>query len=257
MNILFVGDIVGQSSCRDFIKSLPSLKKRFEIDAVIINGENSADGNGITPYSSELLLSGGADVITTGNHCFKRPEMSAVFEESDVIIRPANYGSGCPGRGFCILDFGACSLAVINLIGINYMQAVDNPFTCVDRILEDIDTKNIVVDFHAETTSEKKAMGFYLEGRVSAVLGTHTHVQTADEGIIGNRTGYITDVGMTGVAESVLGIDKDVIIARLTTYYPQRHIYAKGSTTLNAVLLDIDSKSGECRQIKRICERLN
>ena len=170
MNILFVGDVVGQSSCRDLTDALPSLKKRYEVDVTIVNGENSADGNGITPYSSDILLSGGADVITTGNHCFKRPEMSALFEESEVIIRPANYGNGCPGRGFCILDFGAYSLAVINLIGINYMQAVDNPFSCVDKILEEIDTKNIIVDFHAETTSEKKAMGYYLEGRVSAVL---------------------------------------------------------------------------------------
>ena len=248
---------MGQSSCRDLTDSLPSLKKRYNADVTIVNGENSADGNGITPYSSDILLSGGVDVITTGNHCFKRPEMSALFEESEVIIRPANYGADCPGRGFCILDFGAYSLAVINLIGINYMQAVDNPFSCVDKILEDIDTKNIIVDFHAETTSEKKAMGYYLEGRVSAVLGTHTHVQTAAESIIGSHTGYITDVGMTGVAESVLGIEKDIIIARLTTYYPQRHIYAKGSTTLNAVLLEIDSKSGRCCQIKRIYERLN
>ena len=257
MNILFVGDVVGQNSCRDLTEALPALKKRFGVDAVIVNGENSADGNGITPHSAELLLSGGEDVITTGNHCYKRPEMSPLFEESSVIIRPANYGDDCPGRGYCLLDFGAYSLAVVNLIGINYMQAVDNPFLCADKILENIDTKNIIVDFHAEATSEKRAMGYYLAERVSAVLGTHTHVQTADEGIIASHTGYITDVGMTGVAESVLGIEKNVIIARLTTYYPQRHIYAKGSTTLNAVLLDIDSKSGKCCQIKRICELLD
>lgn len=256
MNILFAGDVVGQSSCRDFTAALPSLKKRYDVDVTIVNGENSADGNGITPYSAELLLSGGADVITTGNHCFKRPEMSELFEESSVIIRPANYGADCPGHGYCLLDFGGYSLAVVNLIGINYMQAVDNPFLCADKILENIDTKNIIVDFHAEATSEKRAMGYYLAGRVSAVLGTHTHVQTADESIIDSHTGYITDVGMTGVTDSVLGIDKDVIIARLTTYYPQRHIYAKGSTTLNAVLLTVDNKSGRCCQIKRICEFL-
>ena len=135
------------------------------------------------------------------------------------------------------------------------MQPVDNPFFCADNILKEIDTKNIIVDFHAETTSEKKAMGYYLAGRVSAVLGTHTHVQTADESILENHTGYITDVGMTGVQESVLGVEKDVIISRLTTYYPQRHIYAKGTTTLNAVLLNIDNKSGECHSIIRICEQ--
>lgn len=255
MNILFVGDIIGQTSCRDFISMLPSLKHNYNVDVTIVNGENSADGNGITPFSSDLLLSGGVDAITTGNHCFKRAEMSPLFDESEVIIRPANFGVGCPGKGYCVLDFGGYSLAVINLIGINYMQPVDNPFFCADNILKEIETKNIIVDFHAETTSEKKAMGYYLAGRVSAVLGTHTHVQTADESILENHTGYITDVGMTGVQESVLGVEKDVIISRLTTYYPQRHIYAKGITTLNAVLLDIDNKSGKCHSIKRICEK--
>ena len=165
------------------------------------------------------------DVITTGNHCYKRPEMTPLFEESSVIIRPANYGADCPGRGYCLLDFGAYSLAVVNLIGVNYMQPVDNPFLCADKILKNIDTKNIIVDFHAETTSEKRAMGYYLAERVSAVVGTHTHVQTADESIIASHTGYITDVGMTGVAESVLGIEKSVIIARLTTYYIRKGKY--------------------------------
>lgn len=245
---------MGQDSCRDFTAMLPSLKHRYNVDVTIVNGENSADGNGITPFSSDLLLSGGVDVITTGNHCFKRPEMTQFLDESRVIIRPANYGSGCPGKGYCILDFGGYSLAVINLIGINFMQPVDNPFFCADNILKELDTKNIIVDFHAETTSEKKAMGYYLAGRVSAVLGTHTHVQTADESILEQHTGYITDVGMTGVQESVLGVEKEVIIARLTTYYPQRHIYAKGKTTLNAVLLNIDNKTGACHSIVRICE---
>lgn len=245
---------MGQNACRDFTEQLPGLKKRYEIDVTIVNGENSADGNGITPFSSELLLGGGVDVITTGNHCFKRAEMTPVFEESSIIIRPANFGNGCPGKGYCVLDFGGYSLAVINLIGVSYMQAADNPFFCADKILKEIETKNIVVDFHAETTSEKKALGYYLAGRVSAVLGTHTHVQTADECILEEHTGYITDVGMTGVQESVLGVNKDIIIARLTTYYPQRHIYAKGRTTLNAVVLEIDKKSGACRRIKRIIE---
>lgn len=245
---------MGQSACRDFTAMLPSLKQRYQIDVTIVNGENSADGNGITPFSSELLLGGGVDAVTTGNHCFKRSEMTAVFEESDVIIRPANFGDGCPGKGYCILDFGGYSLAVVNLIGVNFMQPVDNPFFCADKILKEIETKNILVDFHAETTSEKKALGYYLAGRVSAVLGTHTHVQTADECILEDHTGYITDVGMTGVQESVLGVDKDIIIARLTTYYPQRHIYAKGRTTLNAVVLEIDIKTGACRNIRRIFE---
>ncbi|MDE6580805.1 MAG: TIGR00282 family metallophosphoesterase [Ruminiclostridium sp.] len=254
MNILFVGDIVGQNACRDFTAILPGLKQKYGIDVTIVNGENSADGNGITPYSADLMLSGGADAVTTGNHCFRRAEMNSLYEESSVIIRPANYGDECPGKGYTILDFGSYSLAVVNLIGTTFMQAVDNPFHCIDKILKEIDTKNILVDFHSETTSEKKALGYYLAGRVSAVVGTHTHVQTADECILENHTGYITDVGMTGVHESVLGIDKDIIIARLTTYYPQRHIYAKGRTTVNAVALEIDQRSGVCRSIKRIFE---
>lgn len=172
MNILFVGDIVGQAACKDFVEMLPSLKRRFQIDVTIINGENSADGNGITPYSAEFLLKGGTDVITTGNHCFKRFIINDFFETKDVLIRPLNFGDACPGKGYCVLDFGGCSLAVINLIGLSFMQPVDNPFLCADKILEKLETKNILVDFHAETTSEKKALGYYLAGRVSAVLGT-------------------------------------------------------------------------------------
>ena len=254
MNILFVGDVVGQNACRDLAAALPSLKQRYNIDATIVNGENSADGNGITPFSAGLLLDGGADAITTGNHCYRRPEMDALYESSDVIIRPANLGNNCPGKGYCILDFGSHSLAVINLIGTAFMQPVENPFSYADKILEVIDTPNIIVDFHAEATSEKKAMGWYLAGRASAVIGTHTHVQTADECILEEHTGYITDAGMTGVHESVLGIDKDVIISRLTTYYPQRHTYARGATKINAVVLGIDNKTGVCRSIKRVCQ---
>lgn len=252
MKVLFVGDVVGQNSCKELVDRLPSLKNSYSIDITIVNGENSADGNGITPFSSAILLNGGVDAITTGNHCFRRADMNPVFDESEVIIRPANYGDSVPGKGYCVLDYGAWSLAVINLIGTSFMQPVENPYLYVDKILEKLTTKNIIVDFHAEATSEKKAMGFYLAGRVSAVFGTHTHVQTADETILDEYTGYITDVGMTGVANSVLGIDKNVIIARLTTYYPQRHVYAEGETTVNAVVVDIDKKTGQCTSIERI-----
>lgn len=252
MKVLFVGDVVAQSSCEFLIGELPKLKREYEIDVTIVNGENSADGNGIIPYSAKLLLDGGVDVITTGNHCFKRREMTPFYDESDVVIRPANFGDDIAGKGVCKLDFGKFQLAVINLIGTAYMQPVDNPFKCAEQLLESIDTKNIIVDFHAEATAEKKAMGFFLAGKVSAVLGTHTHVQTADETIIDDFTGYITDVGMTGVQESVLGIDKDVIIQRLTTYFPQKHVYAQGTPRINAVVLDIDSKTGRCLSIERI-----
>ena len=252
MKILFIGDVVGQNSCRELAARLPSLKQKHHVDITRVNGENSADGNGITPYSAGLLLDGGADIITTGNHCFRRADMNPLYEESSVIIRPANFGDGVPGKGWCVLDCGSWQLAVVNLIGTAFMQPVENPFHYADKVLEQITTKNIIVDFHAEATSEKKAMGYYLAGRVSAVIGTHTHVQTADEQILDGYTGYITDAGMTGPENSVLGIDRNVIINRLTTYYPQRHTYGDGETVINAVLIDIDVKSGRCLDICRI-----
>lgn len=252
MKILFIGDVVGQNSCKELVAQLPALKNSYGIDITIANGENSADGNGITPYSAGLLLNGGVDALTTGNHCFRRGDMNTTYDESEVIIRPANYGEEVPGKGWCLLDYGSWQLAIVNLIGTAFMQPVENPFHYADRILAEIPTKNIIVDFHAEATSEKKAMGFYLAGKVSAVLGTHTHVQTADERILNGHTGYITDVGMTGVQDSVLGIDKNVILARLLTYYPQRHTYPEGKTEINAVVLDIDKKTGACRSIERI-----
>lgn len=251
MNILFIGDVVGQTSADFLVSKLPALKKQYNTDVTIVNGENSADGNGITPFSANILLNGGVDVITTGNHCFRRREMNDLYETSHIIIRPANLGDA-PGKGVCILDMGRVRLAVINLIGMAFMDNCDNPFHYADRLLSEIDTKNIIVDFHAEATSEKKAMGYYLEGRVSAVIGTHTHVQTADEQILGGHTGFITDAGFTGVKESVLGIDKEVIIARLTTYYPQKHTYPEGEIMINGVSLTIDEKTGKCTAIERI-----
>ncbi len=251
MNILFIGDVVGQTSAEFLVSRLPALKKQYNTDVTIVNGENSADGNGITPFSANILLNGGADVITTGNHCFRRREMNELYETSDIIVRPANLGDA-PGKGVCILDMGRTRLAIINLIGMAFMDNCDNPFHCADRLLAEIDTKNIIVDFHAEATSEKKAMGYYLSRRASAVIGTHTHVQTADEQIIDGHTGFITDVGFTGVRESILGIDKEVIIARLTTYYPQRHTYPEGEVMINGVSLTIDEKTGRCTAIERI-----
>ncbi len=251
LNVLFIGDVVGQKSANYLAGILPKLKKQYSARAAVVNGENSADGNGITPFSADLLFSGGADVITTGNHCFRRREMNELYEESSTILRPANLGETY-GKGITVLDMGKTQLAVVNLIGMAYMEPCDNPFLCADQLLKTIETPNIIVDFHAEATSEKKAMGFYLEGRVSAVIGTHTHVQTADEEILGGHTGYITDAGMTGVKRSVLGIDKDVIIARLTTYYPQKHIYPSGEIMINGVALSLDEKSGKCISIERI-----
>lgn len=251
MRILFIGDVIGKHGCQALQRELHGIKHGCGADIVIVNGENSAEGNGITPRSAEMLFEAGADVITTGNHCFRQKGIEEELERTDRIIRPANYGEEVFGRGVCELDCGSCSVAVINLLGTAFMQPLENPFKYADRLLEKISSRIIIVDFHAEATSEKRAMGYYLGGRVSAVLGTHTHVTTADEQII-NGTGYITDVGMTGPRESILGVDKDIIIERFLTYYPKRHVFAGGDIEINGVCLDIDEKSGKCNSIERI-----
>jgi len=253
MKVLFIGDVTGQSASEALCSFLPGYKRELGIDkgAVVINGENSADGNGITPHSAGLLFKAGADVITTGNHCYKRQVMDDMYRENPFVLRPANFGSSPPGKGVCIIDRGSFSIAVINIIGTTFMAPADNPFKCIDEVLKTIQTKNIIVDFHAEATAEKRAMGLYLAGRVSAVIGTHTHVQTADEQLI-DTTAYITDAGMTGVQTAVLGINKDVIIERFMDYYPQKHVFASGKHSLNAAVIDIDEKTGKAQDIKRI-----
>lgn len=215
---------------------------------MICNGENSADGNGITPRSAEHLFTSGVDLITLGNHSFRRKEVYPVLEENPHIIRPANYPSAVtPGRGWTVVDMGFTTIGVINLMGQQCMDAsLENPFASVDRILKEMDAKIILVDFHAEVTSEKRAMGFYLDGRVSAMFGTHTHVMTADAEVLPNGTGYITDVGMTGVIDSILGVKKEIILRRFTTQLPERFDLADGDCKLNCVIFEIDRTSGRC-----------
>ena len=250
MKIFFIGDVVGKASCEALQRELHGIKQKLSAEIVIVNGENSAEGNGINPASAEMLFDAGADVITTGNHCFRQKTMEAEWERNERVIRPANYGSDVIGRGVCELDRGAYSIAVINLMGTTFMQPLENPFHCADRILESCTARIKIVDFHAEATSEKRAMGYYLAGRVSAVLGTHTHVATADEQVI-DGTGYITDAGMTGPRDSILGVEKEIIIERFLTFYPKRHRFADGETELNGVLMDIDTKTGRCTSIQR------
>ncbi len=251
MRIIFIGDVVGGAGCAALEAELSAIKHEYRADAVIVNGENSAAENGIDPRSAERLFNSGADVITTGNHVFRKRSIYELLETNERVIRPANYGEDVPGRGLCELDFGAYRMAVINLLGTTYLQPIENPFRYADKLLTETDAKIIIVDFHAEATSEKRAMGFYLSGRVSAVMGTHTHVQTADEQII-NGTGYITDAGMTGPIDSILGVEKDIIIEKFLSYCPQKHIFAKGDCEINGVCLDINVKSGKCISIERI-----
>ena len=197
MHILLIGDVVGNSGCCFLQERLPQLKRTHQVDLTIVNGENSAQGNGITKHSMEQLFSAGADIITTGNHCFQRREALSIYEK-ETVLRPLNFPDSCPGHGCTIWDNGPYQVAVINLMGTAYMDPLDNPFTVIEEFLPTLPTKNIIVDFHAEATAEKKAMGHFLTGKVSAVIGTHTHVQTADEAILNHHTGYLTDVGMTG-----------------------------------------------------------
>ena len=252
MKLLFLGDVVGDSGCRILESELYRIKNEYGIDVTVINGENSAVGNGITPESYQRLVSIGADVITTGNHAFRRREIMDMYDEKDHLLRPANYPEGVPGKGVCILDMGAYQLAVVDIMGTMFMDALDNPFQVIDELLEDIHTPNIIVDIHAETTSEKKAMGFYLQGRVSAVLGTHTHVQTADETILGGHTAYITDVGMVGPEDSVLGVDSKCVIEKFKYHMPVRFTESTSPAFINGVIIDIDHKLGKATKIERL-----
>lgn len=254
MRIMCVGDVVGSVGCSFLRDNLPSLKKIKGVDLVICNGENSADGNGITPASSEYLFSSSVDVITLGNHAFRRKEAYETIDTEPFIVRPANFPDGTtPGVGMCNVDMGRLSVTVINIMGNAYMDnSLDCPFKKVDKLLEKNQNKIVIVDFHAEATGEKRAMGFYLDGRVSAVFGTHTHVQTSDEQILPNGTGYITDVGMTGTIDSILGVKKEIIISKLTTKLPARFDLATGSCKLNCVIFDIDEKSGKTTSVERL-----
>lgn len=254
MKVLAIGDVVGNSGCEFLKKKLHEIKKQYNINLVIANGENSAEGNGITPYSADFLLNSGVDVITTGNHCFRRREMYNKYDDCFNIIRPANFPSSLtPGSGVCVFDMLKYQVIIINIMGTIFMEPIDSPFKVIDKILKN-QPKNsiIIVDFHAEATSEKRAMGFYLNGRVSAVFGTHTHIPTADECILSHGTGYITDVGMTGVIESNLGVKPEIIIKKLTTKMPVRFEYASGKCKMDVVIFDIDEKSCKTTDIKRL-----
>lgn len=250
MVVLVLGDVVGDAGCEYLRDKLPALKRKYSADVVIANGENSAEGNGILPSSAKHLYDSGVDVITLGNHGLRRREIYDLLEKEDGIIRPANYHSDCPGSGIYIYDNLRFELCVINLQGCVYMQTYENPFTVIDRLLAEIKTPNIIVDFHAEATSEKVAMGFYLDGKVSAVLGTHTHIPTADARVLENGTGYITDLGMCGSINSVLGVQKEIAIERFRTGLPARFKNEKADIGLCGAVLEIDNKSGKCKSIE-------
>ena len=251
MDILAIGDVVGSIGCRFLRQRLPAFKKMKGIDLVIANGENSADGNGLTPVSVQFLYDSGVDVITAGNHSFRRKESYELFDSSEYLIRPANFPSSVPGRGSCIVDMGRVQVGVINLMGTIYMESLDSPFDTADRLLADM-PKITLIDFHAEATGEKRSFGYYLDGRVSAVFGTHTHVQTADECVLPQGTGYITDLGMTGPIQSVLGVKPELVIEKMRTKMPVRFALAEGDCKMECALFQIDEKSGKTVSVERI-----
>lgn len=253
MKVLVLGDVVSEHGCEYMLKNLAKFKRDNNIDACIANGENSAMGNGISAFSASQLTNAGVDFITTGNHVFKREDIKDFLDENDYIIRPCNYPKNTAGKGFSVIDLGRYQIHVINVMGTIYLEPLKNPFAALDEVLEEIGKqKFIIVDIHAEATSEKKALGYYLDGRVSAVFGTHTHVQTADEQILENGTGYITDVGMCGAIQSVLGVKKEAIIKRLTSHLPTKFETATGACQADGCIFTLDNATGKCTKVQRI-----
>jgi metallophosphoesterase (TIGR00282 family) len=255
--VLFLGDVFGKPGRFILENRLQTMMIENNVDVVIANGENAAGGIGITPTICDGLFSMGIDVVTSGNHIYKKKEIYDYIEKQPRLLKPANYPPGTPGRGYYILSdskIGSNKIAVVNICGRVFIENFDCPFRCMDKILEDIkkETPIIIVDFHAEVTSEKVAMGWYLDGRVSALIGTHTHVQTADERVLPGGTAYITDVGMVGPLDSVIGVKKENIIDRFLKLMPQKFIVAEDDYLINAVVVEINEKNGEANSIKRI-----
>lgn len=255
LNVLMIGDIVGRPG-RNAVKQYLQANHQ-QYDFIIANGENAAGGKGITPEIVYDLFNAAVDFITMGNHVWDKKEIMPFLEHEPNIIRPANYPPGSPGRGSTVLKINnELKIGIINLSGRVFLPALDCPFRTANAIIKEMrqETPIIIVDFHAEATSEKVAFGWYLDGRVSAVIGTHTHIQTADERILPQGTAYISDVGMTGPRNSVLGMGKEVIIQRFLTQLPARFEVASGEVLFNAVSLKIDKNTGKCVDFARIQE---
>ena len=250
--VLCVGDVVGNPGMDRIYRSLRKLKMQTGADFVVVNGENAAVV-GITPDQAEDIFDAGADVITLGNHSFNKREIVPYLEDNSRIIRPANYAPQTPGRGWCVVDTKVGDVAIVDLIGrVNMEYGPDNPFLMIDKLLAETDAKIKLVELHAEATSEKLARGYRLDGKVSAVWGTHTHVPTADAQVLPNGTGYVTDLGMTGPKHSVLGIRPDLSIAKFRGDLTARYQWANGATKLEAVLFTIDSQTGKCINAERV-----
>lgn len=255
VKILFIGDIVGSPGRKMITEYLPRLKEKYKPQLTIVNGENAASGKGITEKIYKQFLSEGVQVVTMGNHTWNKREILDFIEDAPNLIRPANFPASNPGKGIVYVRINDMEVAVINLQGRTFLDPNDNPFLKADELITEAKkrTNLIFVDFHAEVTSEKQALAWYLDGRVSAVVGTHTHTQTADERILPEGTAYITDVGMTGPYDSILGVEKETIINRFLTNMPARfEVDTKGRNQLNGCVITLDKQSGRAKKIERI-----
>jgi metallophosphoesterase (TIGR00282 family) len=254
VKILFIGDVVGKGGRRAVVELLPKLMDEG-VDFIIANGENASGGMGITPAHAEMLLDMGVNCITSGNHIWRKKEVIPFLEGEPRLLRPANYPPGAPGRGSGIYTVAnGTKVGVLNLEGRVFMRALENPFKTAEEHISALrrETKVIIVDFHAEATSEKMALGWFLDGEVSAVLGTHTHVQTADERVLPEGTAYITDVGMTGPSNSVIGIKKEIALERFLTLLPNKFEPASGRVELQGALVELDERTGLSTEIRRV-----
>jgi hypothetical protein len=254
MNVLFIGDIYGRPGRKIIEEYLPSLKNEMAIDVCIANCENAASGNGITEKIITQLIDSGIDAFTSGNHLWDNKDSLTYLQTEKRITKPLNYSQKSFGSSYYVIGSNSMKCAILTLAGQAFMPPANSPFEQVDQIIPEISaiTNCIIVDFHAEATAEKKALAFYLDGRVSCVLGTHTHVQTADEQILKQGTGYITDVGMTGPHDSVIGVKKDIILEKILTGMPKRYEVAESGLEINAVFLQIDAQSGKTLKIERV-----
>lgn len=256
VRVLLLGDIVGAPGCAVFQKHIAKLRQEYSIDAVIVNGENSADGKGITPRIAKFFKHNGVDVVTTGNHIWAKREIYSYLSENKDVLRPANFPNGCPGVGVTTFACGAFTIGVINLQARTFMrEQVSCPFRAAESILTYLKTKTsiILVDFHGEASSEKMALAYYLDGQISALVGTHTHVQTADNRVLPGGTAYITDLGMAGALNSMIGMKKNAIIQSILTQMPTKfEVETQGPMVLCGVWIDIDTHSGKALAIERV-----
>jgi metallophosphoesterase (TIGR00282 family) len=258
IRVLAVGDVIGSPGRRSFRRINPALRQELDVDLVVVNGENSAGGRGLSVRAARELRDGGADIITTGNHVWAHPEIDQALTDDDLrVIRPLNYPVGLPGNGAWTVNVRGSDVTFVNLIGRVFMQPLDDPFRAIDSFLlsggaGQAPRPLVVVDFHAEATAEKVAMGWHLDGRVAAVFGTHTHVPTADARVLPGETGYVTDLGMVGPRDSIIGAAVEPTLRRFLTQRPGRTVVGDGPVTFNAVLIELDAATGVCRSMRRV-----